>query len=231
MVYSKIVHKIRALANDFIPVLKGWDMSLQNIKSSLNKIAKSLDIAHNSREYLIKNTRDVVIFCSQSIIAAHKGDLGMAKKKLQKAERLLSTNRKKADLELKRYLVTPEQELVEASAFIAIIENKSIPSIGTLKVSNQSYILGLLDLIGELKRHVFDNIRIGKSKEASRIFELMENLYLYLYPFAIYDKLVKDARKKLDVNRKLIEDARSAVTEEVRRANLIDSINKFKRNL
>ena len=231
MVYSKIVHKIRALANDFIPVLKGCDMSLQNIKSSLNKIAKSLDTAHNSREYLIKNTRDVVIFCSQSIIAAHKGDLGIAKQKLQKAEKLLSANRKKADLELKRYLITPEQELVEASAFIAIIENKSIPSIGTLKVSNQSYILGLLDLIGELKRHVFDNIRIGKSKEASRIFEIMENLYLYLYPFAIYDKLVKEARKKLDVNRKLIEDARSAVTEEVRRANLIDSINKFKRNL
>ncbi len=230
MVYSKNVHKIRALANDFIPVLKGLDMSLQNIKSSLNKIAKSLDTEHNSREYLIKNTRDVVIFCSQSIIAAHKADLGMAKKKLQKAERLLSANRKKADLELKRYLVTPEQELVEASAFIAIIENRPIPSIGTLKVSNQSYILGLLDLIGELKRHVFDNIRIGKSKEASRIFEIMENLYLYLYPFAMYDKLVKEARKKLDVNRKLIEDARSAVTEEVRRANLIDSINKFKRN-
>jgi translin len=213
-------------------------MSLQNIKSSLNKIAKSLDIAQNSREYLIKNTRDIVISCSQSIIAAHKGDLTEAKKKLKKAERLLSTNRKKANSDLKRYLLTPEQELVEASSFIAILENKPIPSIGTLKVSNESYILGLLDLIGELKRHVFDNIRIGKSKEASKIFELMENLYLYmenlylyLYPFAMYDKLVKEARKKLDVNRRLIEDARSAVTEEVRRANLIDSINKFKRNL
>ncbi len=206
-------------------------MSLQNIKSSLNKIAKSLDAAQNSREYLIKNTRDVVISCSQSIIEAHKGDLKEAKKKLEKAQKLLLVNRKKADSDLKRYLLTPEQELVEASSFIAILEKKSIPSIDTLKVSNESYILGLLDLIGELKRHVFDNIRIGKSKEASRIFEMMENLYLYLYPFAMYDKLVKEARKKLDVNRRLIEDARSAVTEEVRRANLIDSINKFQKNL
>jgi len=206
-------------------------MTLQNIKSSLNKIAKSLDSAQNSREYLIKNTRDVVISCSQSIIASHKGDLAGAKKKLKRAEKLLSTNRKKADSDSKRYLITPEQELVEAVSFIAILEKRPIPSIATLKVSNESYILGLLDLIGELKRHVFDNIRIGKSKEASRIFEIMENLYLYLYPFAMYDKLVKEARKKLDVNRKLIEDARSAVTEEVRRTNLIDSINKFKRNL
>ena len=64
-------------------------MSLQNIKSSLNKIAKSLDSAQNSREYLIKNTRDVVISCSQSIILAHKGDLKEAKKKLEKAQKLL----------------------------------------------------------------------------------------------------------------------------------------------
>ena len=203
-------------------------MSLKNLKSSLNKISKSLDAAQGSREYLIKNTRDVIISCSQSIIAAHKGDLPDAKKKLQNAQKLLLANRKKADSESKRYLLTPEQELVEATCFIAVLENKPIPSIDTLKVSNESYVLGLLDLIGELKRNVFDNIRVGKSKEAARIFEIMENLYLYLYPFAMYDKLVKEARKKLDVNRKLIEDARSAVTEEVRRAHLIDSINKFK---
>jgi translin len=64
-------------------------MSLQNIKSSLSKIAKSLDAAQNSREYLIKNTRDVVISCSQSIIAAHKGDLKEAKKKLQIEKKLI----------------------------------------------------------------------------------------------------------------------------------------------
>ncbi|MEX2060796.1 MAG: hypothetical protein WD966_07070 [Nitrosopumilaceae archaeon] len=138
-------------------------MSSQNIKSSLNKIAKSLAATQDSREYLIKNTRDVVILCSQSIISAHKGDLDMAKKMAQKANRLLATYRKKANSELKRYLVTPEQELVEASAFLAIIENKPIPSVESLKVSNESYVLGLMDLIGELKRYVFDNIRVGKS--------------------------------------------------------------------
>ncbi len=205
-------------------------MSLTNIKSSLNKASKSLAASQDSREYLIKNTRDVVILCSQSIIAAHKGDLDDAKKKAAKANKLLVVHRKKASSELKRYLVTPEQELVEASAFLSILENKPIPSIDSLKVSNEAYVLGLLDLIGELKRNVFDNIRVGKSKDASRIFEIMENLFLYLYPFAMYDKIVKEARKKLDVNRRLIEDTRGAITEEVRRTNLIDSLNKIKEN-
>jgi len=205
-------------------------MALGNIKSSLNTVTKSLAASQDSREYLIKNTRDVIILCSQSIIASHKGDLDEAKKKILKAEKLLATHRKKANSDLKRYLVTPEQELVEASSFLAIIENKSIPSLKSLKVSDVAYVLGLLDLIGELKRHVFDNIRVGKSKEASRIFEIMENLYLYLYPFAMYDKIVKEARKKLDVNRKLVEDARSAITEELRRTNLIDSLKKLSRD-
>ena len=204
-------------------------MSLKNIKSSLNKVSKSLAASQDSREYLLKNTRDVVILCSQSIIAAHKGDLDVAKKKTVKANKLLAIHRKKANSELKRYLVTSEQELVEASAFLSIIKNKPIPSIDSLKVSNEAYVLGLLDLIGELKRYVFDSIREGKSKDATRIFEIMENLFLYLYPFAMYDKIVKETRKKLDVNRKLIEDTRGAITEEVRRTNLIDSLKKIKK--
>jgi len=204
-------------------------MSLTDIKTSLSNISKELANLQDSREYLLKNTRDVLNLCSQSIISAHKGDLDIAKKKASKASKLLETYRKKANSELKRYLVIPEQELVEASAFLAIVENKTIPSIDSLKVSNESYVLGLMDLIGELKRYVFDNIRIGKSKEASRVFEIMENLFLYLYPFALYDKILKEARKKLDVNRKLIEDARSAITEEVRRTDLIDSFSKINR--
>jgi translin len=204
-------------------------MSLTDIKTSLSNISKELANLQDSREYLLKNTRDVLNLCSQSIISAHRGDLDVAKKKALKASKLLETYRKKANSELKRYLVTPEQELVEASAFLAIVENKTIPSAASLKVSNESYVLGLMDLIGELKRYVFDNIRIGKSKEASRVFEIMENLFLYLYPFALYDKILKEARKKLDVNRRLIEDARSAITEEVRRTDLIDSFSKINR--
>jgi translin len=47
----------------------------------------------------------------------------------------------------------------------------------------------------------------------------------------MYDKILKEARKKLDVNRKLVEDTRSAITEEVRRAHLINALNKINGNL
>jgi translin len=89
-------------------------------------------------------------------------------------------------------------------------------------------VLGLLDCIGELKRLTYDKIRCGNSIEAMKIFDIMEKLYSTLYPLTIYDKIIKEMRRKIDVNRILIEDTRSAITEEIRRTELIDSIRSIK---
>ena len=201
-------------------------MALKNVKSSLKGISKSLHASNESREFLIKNTRDVVILCSHSIIAAHKGDLKLARQKIKKAESVLKVNQKKAKNEFKKYLITPEQEFVEAHSFLAIVENKEIPSLKSLKVSEEAYILGLLDCIGELKRFVLDNIRNGELKKADIIFNVMENLYQTLYPFAMYDKIVREARRKLDVNRVLVEETRAVITEEIRRNHFVKALTK-----
>ncbi len=214
------------MANDFISVFLKQIMALKNVKSSLQGISKSLRSSNESREFLIKNTRDVVILCSHSIIAAHKGDLRLAKQKIKKAEVALKKNQKKAKSDFKKYLITPEQEFVEAHSFLAIVENKEIPSLKSLKVSEEAYVLGLLDCIGELKRFVLDNIRNGQLKKADRIFNVMENLYQTLYPFAMYDKIVREARRKLDVNRVLVEETRSVITEEIRRNHFVKALTK-----
>ena len=204
-------------------------MTLKNVKSSLNKIAKSLGNVQDSREFLLKNTREVIILCSRSIIAVHKGDLKTGKNNLKQANIFLKKYKKKATGELRRYLITPEQEFVEAACLIAVVEKKEIPSDKKLSVMPESYVLGLLDCVGELKRMVFDKIRIGEIDEATRVFEIMENLYLQLYTFSMYDKVVKEARRKIDVNRILVEDVRAVITEEKRRTELIKTLQKLEK--
>ncbi len=204
-------------------------MTLKNVKPSLNKIAKSLEDIQEAREFLLKNTREIIILCSRSIIAVHKGDLKNGKNNLKQADKLLKKYKKKATDGLRRYLITPEQEFVEAACLIAIVEKKEIPSDEKLSVMPESYVLGLLDCVGELKRMVFDKIRIDKIDEATRIFEVMESLYLHLYTFSLYDKVVKEARRKIDVNRILVDDVRSAITEEKRRAELIKALQKLEK--
>jgi len=204
-------------------------MGLKNVRTSLPKISKELERTNSSREFLIKNNRTVVINCSQAIISIHKKDLVTAKKKIKKAKEELIKLKQKAEGDLNRYVLTPEQELVEAVSLLSIIEGKDIPSYKSLKISGESYILGLLDCIGELKRQVIDTIRVGNLKKAESLFDVMENLYLMLYPFATYDKIVKESRRKLDVNRSLVEDTRTILTEEIRRQELIETINKTKK--
>ena len=204
-------------------------MTLKNVKASLDKISKSLSDIQENREFLLKNTREIIILCSRSIISIHKGDLKTAKKNLTQADLLLTKYRKKAISDLRRYLITSEQEFVEAVCFLAIVEGREIPSDKKLKVLEESYVLGLLDCVGELKRRIFDKIRTGEINDALKIFDIMENLYLHLYPFSMYDKVVKEARRKIDVDRILVEDVRGAITEEKRRSELIKALEKLKK--
>ena len=201
-------------------------MSLNIAKESLDSIARSLSDVHDAREFLIRNTRDVIILCSRSIAAVHHGDIDDATSKADKAECLLRAYRKKASGHLTGHLVVAEQELVEARALIAIASRGTVPSASQLGAPDGPYVLGLLDCIGELKRLVLDHIRSGDADEAHRIFSVMEELYEASYQFATLDKVLKDARRKLDVNRSLVESTRAAVTEEARRAEMIKALKK-----
>ena len=202
---------------------------LDSTKRSLAKISKSFESSIEARENLIKNTRQIVILCSESIIDCHKNDVKSATKKILAAKKLLEQYRKKTDASLYKYLIMPEQEFVEAVSLLSILQNKPVPAIESLKVKEESYVLGLLDCIGELRRNVYDKIRTGKANEARKIFDIMDDLYLQLYPFAYFDKVIKEVRRKLDVARILVEETRIAITEEIRRSELIKSMKKTKK--
>ena len=74
----------------------------------------------------------------------------------------------------------------------------------------ESYVFRTIGLCrGIKKKEFFDEMRIGNIDEAIRFFEIMEGLYLQLYTFSLYDKVVKEARRKIDVNRILVDDVRS----------------------
>lgn len=199
-------------------------MALKNTGPSLEKIAKTLAGIRDSREFLLKNTREIIILCSQAIIAIHRDDVTAAQKNLGRADALLKRYRKKSTGNLARYMITPEQEFVEASALLSIHCKKQIPSHTKLAVMPESYVLGLLDCVGELKRMIFERIRTGEIAEAARIFDVMEGMYLQLQTFALYDKVVKEARRKIDVCRILVDDVRGAIAEESRRAELIRAL-------
>ncbi len=200
---------------------------MSGIQGSLEEIDKGLKDVQERREKLIKGTRDVVILCSKSIIALHRSQVDDAKSKMEEAKAMLKDFRKYAKEDLCRYISVAEQELVEAYALRAVVENTPIPMMQELDVTGPPYLTGLLDCIGEIKRLVYDRMRSGNEKDAEKLFSVMEAIYNAIYPFAVYDNIVSGLRKKLDVARMLIEDIRAVVTEESRRNAFIDAMDRF----
>lgn len=200
---------------------------MKELQDSIDTITTDLKAVEERREKLIKGTRDVIMLCSKSIVALHNEKYADASQRAGKAKELLDELRQTAQTDLYRYIIVAETELVEASALQAIISGSSIPSMQTLNVHGNSYILGLLDCVGELKRLVYDRMRNGKSDDAENLFVLMEQIYIMLFPFAAYDNIVQGVRRKLDVARMLIEDTRAAITEDARRLTMLDAIDKL----
>jgi translin len=204
-------------------------MSSSGIQGSLEEIDKSLKDVQDRREKLIKGTRDVVMMCSKSIVDMHHSHLQDAKNKIDQAKAMLEEFRSYAGQDLYRYIGVAEQELVEAYALKSVMDDQPMPSMKELEVTGESYLTGLLDCIGEIKRLVYDRMRSGKGKDAEKLFAMMEEIYNSIYPFAVYDNIVPGLRKKLDVARMLIEDIRATVTEESRRKALIEAVDAFER--
>jgi translin len=206
-------------------------MLLDNVQSSLDEINSDLKDVEERREKLIKGTRDVISICSKSIIAMHHDQMEKADANMQQAKIMLDEFRQYSKTDLYKYVSVAEQEIVEAYGLKSVIQNSAIPSMKDLNVSGPSYITGLLDCIGEIKRMVYDRMRTGRGEDAAKLFSLMQDIYSSIYPFAVYDHLVSGMRRKLDVAKMLIEDVRAIVTEEARRDKLIRAIDSLERKL
>lgn len=206
-------------------------MVSEKIKISLKSINDELHSTENRREQLIKESRDVIILCSQSIISLHQGHIQESQLKLDKAKDLYLSLKTLAQVDLLRYLSMSEQELVESSLLMSIVKNETLPGLDEIGVSSQAYLFGILDCIGEIKRMVYDMVRLGRYEQAESLFRVMQEIYSDIYPFSIYDNIISGIRKKLDICKILIENTRELITEESRRSILIESLKKLDSSL
>jgi translin len=206
-------------------------MSINKLQDSLRTINEELRGTEERRERLLKGTRDIVSICSKSIVDLHYGRKEEAKEKLTEANTMLVEFRNYSRKDLQKYLLLPEQEFVEASLLMSIVENSEIPGVGDLGVTGPAYTLGALDCIGEIKRIIYDRIRKGMPEDAQKHFNFMEHLYSLVYPLAIYDNLVGGLKRKLDIAKILIDDVRVLLTEESRRENMIRAIEQLEKRI
>jgi translin len=204
---------------------------LEQVKKSLKSMETTFSDQLERRDRVLKESRDVISACSRAIIDVHTGKMKEAEKEHAMARSLLASLKKTSSGSASRYLIPPEAEYVEASAIIALTQNREVPSMENLGASPEAYLLGLLDAVGELKRLVLDSILQRKLVKAKRYFGVMEELYSLCSPLAVYDHVVNGARRKIDVARMLVEDTRGLLAEEMGRESVSASMARLEEKL
>ena len=204
---------------------------LEHVQTDIEEINKKFKDIEERRNTIIKGTRDATILCSKAIVSMHAHKKNESLEYIEKAKKLLQQFRELGKDDLQKYLYVAEQEYVEACCLFSIIEDNVIPSMRSLEVYDISYVMGLLDCIGEIKRMIIDKIRSEGISNVNNLFELMDRIYATIYPLAVYDNLMPGLRKKLDISRLLIENVRAIITEEKRRTVMIERIQEFERKL
>lgn len=202
-----------------------------DIQDSIDNIHEQLKNIEERREKLITGTRKIVLLCGKSIVSMHRLKFEEGEKMIEDARKLLDEFRPIAQTDLQKYISDAEQEFVEASMLKSVCNGSSLPSRDSLNVSGPSYITGILDAIGEMKRLVYDKMRSSETDEVLRIFNLMQELYSAVYVLGVYDNLVPGLRRKLDVSKMITEDIRAVITEDSRRETALKAMTILQANL
>jgi translin len=103
------------------------------------------------------------------------------------------------------------QEAVEACLLGAVIQNTELPGPVELGVEPEPYLLGLGDLVGELRRLALDQLVRGDLAAADRTVGLMDRVVRVLMRFDTTRAIVA-LKPKQDVARSLLERTRGDVT-------------------
>ncbi len=167
-------------------------------KKDLEKIKKYIDSYDKKRDKVIITSRVVIKLSKKVIYAVHRNDFKTAKTELanmQKKLKYMISAAKDSKLVSAGAYKVAIQEFVEAICFYELMKNKKIPTNSELNLDPEFYLMGLIDLTGELVRKAINSAIKDDFKTSVELKNLVSELYdeLMLFDFA-----GGELRKKFD---------------------------------
>ncbi len=207
-------------------------MSLEEILGRIREeILKKDEIRQEIQTIARKTTR----LSKQAIFLTHKGRINEAEALLKKASinfnRLIEMSKIYPNLLYTGAIDSAFEEYSEAQIFLNLIENKRFVDPKEIDVPDEAYVLGLADVIGELRRRSLDLIRKGHIEAAEENLNIMETIYNEIISYDELLLLIPGLRRKCDVARRIIEATRGDVTTEVRRMVLNNVMKELQKTL
>ena len=181
---------------------------MQNLDKGVEKLVQELKEKEAAQDELLKITRESVRDCSVAIKYLHENKIKEADERIASAKKAIGQLEKFIE-DFHNSVEHAQQEYAEAVFLKALIQKKPLPAVEDLNLSWISYLNGLMDCVGELRRELLESLRKGKRKDAEYYFEQMESIFESLLPLKFSNSLLPGFRAKQDVARRQVEQARS----------------------
>ncbi len=197
---------------------------MEQLETLADQIRQQFDVRTAARDQALSQARMLTRHCSQAIRAVHRDEIDSMNEQLAAAGQLADSLRQSLaahpDLYFAGYTQDALKEFVEANVTCALIKNQPLPGLDKLSVEANTYLNGLAEVVGELRRRCLDILRHGYSTEAERLLTLMDDIYSVLVTMDYPDAITNGLRRQTDIARNIIEKTRGDITFSLRGEHL-----------
>lgn len=195
-----------------------------NLENLSDRIRESFERQNEIRDKALSQSRDLTRHAARAIRAIHRDETDLAQEHLTEADKLaaaLCTGlTDDPDLYFSGYSQDALKEFCEAHLTVATILNQDWPSPEALGVEFATYLNGMSEVVGELRRRIMDIMRAGHSQEVERLLDVMDDIYALLVTMDYPDALTYGLRRRTDIARSIIERTQADVTVSYRQQRL-----------
>lgn len=208
---------------------------MDKLEQISEQIRMNFDIQTAARDQALTQARLLTRHCSLAIRAVHREEIDLMQSHLDEAGRLAESLTTDLDpfpnLYHTGYTQDALKEYAEAQITCALILNKPLPSPDEIHVIHATYLKGLSEVVGELRRRCLDILRKGYSDEAERLLKSMDDIFAILVTMDYPDAITNGLRRQTDIARSIIERTRGDMTFSLRGEHLAQAIAGLSRQL
>ena len=210
-------------------------MSMQNLDEITERIRLSFDARTAARDQALAQSRSLTRYCSNAIRAVHREETPVAEQNLNEARSLVEAIQtglaQYPDLYHAGYTQDALKEYAEARIVYALILGNGLPEPEDLGLEYATYLKGLAESAGELRRRCLDILRHGYSDEAERLLSHMDDIYSVLVTMDYPDAITGGLRRLTDIVRSINERTRGDMTLSLRQEHLEESLRRLQDKL
>jgi translin len=182
-----------------------------------------------AREKALRSCRQIIRYSSDAIRAVHRRDGDKARQFLDSAFELV----RELNHDLARhgkllhsgFIHDAQKEFAEGRITLALIAGEDLPKPKALGVSNASYLDGLGESVGELRRYILDSLRRDDFSRCEELLTIMDEIYGILITMDFPELLAHGLRRTTDTIRAIIERTRGDLTVSLRQKHLESQLN------